>query len=81
MITNYYYVFLKMDESELIIKFKNDYLWNPEYIWGDSDLVDYIDVGGEQDFDDVMNLLLCDFDFAEEIDESDIDYYISNKEY
>jgi hypothetical protein len=65
-----------MDDSETIIRFKNDYLWNPEFVWGDMELIDYIDIVGEQDFDDVINLLLCDFDFAEEIDESDIEYYI-----
>lgn len=77
---NYYYVFLQMDDSETIIRFKKDYLWNPEFIWGDIELIDYIDTFGEQDLDDVINLLLCDFDFAEEIDESDIEYYI-NKNY
>lgn len=76
MNNNYYYVFLQMDDSETIIRFKNDYLWNPEFVWGDIELIDYIDIVGEQDFDDVINLLLCDFDFAEEIDESDIEYYI-----
>lgn len=76
MNNNYYYVFLQMDDSETIIRFKNDYLWNPEFVWGDMELIDYIDIVGEQDFDDVINLLLCDFDFAEEIDESDIEYYI-----
>jgi hypothetical protein len=65
-----------MDDSETIIRFKNDYLWNPEFVWGDMELIDYIDIVGEQDFDDVINLLLCDFDFVEEIDESDIEYYI-----
>jgi len=76
MNNNYYYVFLQMDDSETIIRFKNDYLWNPEFVWGDMELIDYIDIVGEQDFDDVINLLLCDFDFVEEIDESDIEYYI-----
>lgn len=76
MNNNYYYIYLKMDESDVIIRFNNDCQWVAEYVKGDIDLLEYIDDFFEQDIDDVINLLLFDFDTVEEIEASEIDYFI-----
>lgn len=76
MNNNYYYIYLKMDDSDVIIRFKNDCRWGVEYVKGDMDLIEYVDNFFEQDIDDVMNLLLFDFDIVQEIEELEIDYFI-----
>jgi len=77
MYDKFYYLYLKVDNSDVVIRFKNNNYWEPEYIKGDMDLIDCIDIYDyyEHDIEEIIDILLYDFDTVQEIDYDDIEYY------
>lgn len=73
-----YFIYLKSDDTDIIVRLRNQFDWFVDYIRGDEDLIYYIQLDNHYDFDDVMDALLDEFDYVEEIDPSDIDDYIKN---
>ena len=71
-----YYIYLKSDDTDIIVRLRNEFDWYVDYIRGDEDLIYYIQLDSHYDFDDVLDILLDEFDYVEEIDILDIDDYI-----